>query len=239
MKKLIFMTAIPIGIISSCLAGEPHWAMNISAGANIVGVTLNELDDIRAYRSSDEYLYEWDPKVATSVYLSFTPEYYLTDKFSLGAGLRVTENFSKYESNYDYFYYKAKEDGYNTYYYRIKSVEQRNLYVGIPLEFRFTIRGDGRPSPYIRAGASFNFRCTTATITKPYQDGAECEDVKIPTADNFTMPVYCAAGIQLGHQKSFCFEILFPYTVAVGSMTGVGDTNNLGGGFQISYQFSK
>lgn len=228
-----------LSVASSCFAGEPHWAMNISAGANIVGVTLNELDDIRAYRSSDEYLYEWDPKVATSVYLSFTPEYYLTDKFSLGAGLRVTENFSKYESNYDYFYYKAKEDGYNTYYYRIKSVEQRNLFVGIPLEFRFTIRGDGRPSPYIRAGAAFNFRCTTANITKPYQDGAECEDVKISTADKFTMPVYCAAGIQLGHQKSFCFEIQFPYTVAVGSMTGVGDTNNLGGGFQISYQFSK
>ena len=241
MKRPIFLTAILLSIIQSSLAGEPHWAMNVSAGTSLVGITLHEIDNIRAYRSSNDQ-YGWDPKVATSVYLSFTPEYYLTDKFSLGAGLRVTDNFSKYESDYDYFYYKNNEDGYNTYYYRIKSISQRNLYVGVPFEFRFVLRGEGRPTPYFRAGATLNFRCTTATLTNVYQDGPTLgldTDGLMHPADNFTMPVYAAAGIQLGHQKSFCFEIQFPYTVAVGSMSGFGDTNNLGGGFQVTYQFAK
>lgn len=246
MKKPIFLTAILLSMIQSSFAGEPHWAMNVSAGTSFVGVKLHEIDNIRAYRSSNEYLYSWDPKVATSVYLSFTPEYYLTDKFSLGAGLRVTDNFSKYESDYDYFYYKNNEDGYNTYYYRIKSLSQRNLYVGVPLEFRFLLRGEGRPTPYIRAGVTLNFRCTTASIVNEYQtDGPDGPTLGLNTdglmlpSDNFTMPVYAAAGIQLGHQKSFCFEIQFPYTVAIGSVSGFGDTNNLGGGFQVTYQFAK
>lgn len=239
MKRRISLTALLLGVISSCFADEPYWAMNVSAGTSFVGVTLHEMDNIRAYRSSNEYLYSWDPKVATNVSLSFMPEYYLTNKCSIGTGLRVTNNYSKYESNYDFFYYKAKEDGYNTYFYRIKSVEQRNFYVGIPIEFRFSIRGDGRPTPYIRGGATFNFRCTTATITKEYntEPGPMGGPVEMPDADNFTLPIYCAAGIQLGRQKSFCAEVQFPYTVAVGSMTGLGDTNNLGGGFQVTYQF--
>ncbi len=242
MKKLIFMTAIPIGIISSCLAGEPHWAMNVSAGTNLVGVTLREIDNIRAYRSTDKYLYDWDPKIATSVYLSFTPEYYITPKFSLSTGLRITNTLSKYESNYSYFYYKYKEDGCDTYYSRIKSIDQSNFYVGIPLEFRFTIRGTGRPSPYIRAGAVLNFRCSSSTKTNLYRNDIDYTpdtDNIIPTADNFAMPVYCAAGCQIGHQKSFGVEIQFPYTVAIGSMSSFGDTNNFGGGIQITYQFAK
>lgn len=245
MKKPIFLTAILLSVVQSSFAGEPHWAMNVSAGTSIVGITLHEMENIRAYRSSNEYLYDWDPKVATSIHLSFTPEFYLNDKFSLAAGLRLTNAMSKYESNYDYFYYKNKEDGYNTYYYRIKSLSQRNVYVGVPLEFRFLIRGEGRPTPYIRAGVTLNFRCTTASITNVYQDGPDGPTLGLDTdglmhpADNFTVPVYAAGGIQLGREKSFCFEIQFPYTVAVGSVSGFGDTNNLGGGFQITYQFAK
>ena len=241
MKKRIYLTAMLLSMISSCYAGGHYWAMNASTGVNFFGITDREMNNVRAFQSSREYQYNWDPSVATSFHIGFMPEYYLTNKFSLSAGLRLTNTWSKFESKYDYFYYKAGSEGYNTYFYRIKSISQSNTYVGIPLEFRFTIRGSGRPTPYIRAGATLNFRCTTALKIREYHSSPDDHkpDIKIPDADNFTMPIYAAAGIQLGHQKSFCVEAVFPYVVAVGSMSGFGFSDNLGGGLQISYHFAK
>ncbi|MBO7144864.1 MAG: hypothetical protein J6W13_08550 [Salinivirgaceae bacterium] len=240
MKKCIYLTAMLLSIASSSFAGNHYWAMNTSVGVNFFGTTDKDMDNIRAYQSSRDYQYGWDPKVATSFHFGFTPEYYINNRISLSTGLRLTNTWSKYESRYDFFYYKTESEGYNTYYYTVRSISQSNTYVGIPLEFRFTIRGSGRPTPYIRAGATFNFRCTTATKTNMYH----CEpgikaDIKIPDGDNFTMPVYAAAGIQIGRKNSFCAEFVFPYIVAVGTMTGFGFSDNLGGGFQISYQFAK
>ena len=230
-----------LSVISSSYAGGHYWAMNASTGVNFFGITQREMDNVRAYQSAKDYQYGWNPHAATSFHIGFMPEYYLTNKFSLSAGLRLTNTWSKFESKYDFFYYKTGSEGYNTYYYKVKSISQSNTYVGIPLEFRFTIRGSGRPTPYIRAGATFNFRCTTSTTIRNYNPNTRGlkGEITIPDADNFTMPIYAAAGYQFGHRKSFCVEAVFPYIVAVGSMSGLGFSDNLGGGIQISYQFAK
>ena len=235
------MAALLLSTISNCLADEPYWAMNISAGANFFGITERQMDNIRAYRSSREYYYTMEPRIAKSVHIGFTPEYYFNSRFSLSTGLRVTNTWSKYESRYDYFYYKMGSEGYNTYYYRVRSLEQCNTYVGVPLEFRFTIRAEGRPTPYIRAGATFDFRVTTSEKVNLVHELAPDTkaNITVDTPDNFTLPIYIAAGFQFGTKKSFCVETVFPYIVAVGSMSGFGYSDNLGGGFQISYQFSK
>ena len=242
MKRPIFLAVMLLCMMPRSFAIEPVWAINVSAGFDFVGATQRNFDFIRAFRSNETISGGRDKTIGT-YHLSIMPECYLTDKFSLSTGLRVTSAGSHFNSDYSFFYFKAKEEGLNTYYFRINSIQQENVYVGVPLEFRFTLRGDGRPSPYFRCGTTFNFRCTTkSTInyTKRYHDPTASIDSKdIPTADNFSLPVYCAAGCQFGHHNSFSVEITFPYLVLAGSMSGMHFSDGLGGGLRMTYQFLK
>ena len=239
MKKTIFLAAMLLSVVSTSFADEPYWAMNIAAGFDFFGTTPREMDNIRAYRSSNQYLYGSHDKMAVSYYFSFMPEYYLLNQISVSTGLRLTNTKSKYESDYDYFYYKIKEDGYNTYYQKVRSFSQTSTYVGIPLEFRFTIRGNGRPTPYIRGGMVFNFHLTTATKTNLYRDDPGGDPVSLPDADKFVLPIYAAVGCHVGHKKSVSLEFTFPYILPGCSMSGFQECDDLGGGFRLTYQFAK
>ena len=224
-------------------ANEPFWALNVSTGFNFVGTSQRDLDCIRAFRSN-ESVYGSRKKNASTYYLSLMPEYYLSTRFALSTGLSVTSTESKFDSDYRFFYYKTAEDGCDTYYYRINSIRQTNLYVGVPIEFRLTIRTGGRPAPYMRAGTTLNFRCSTKSDVNYYQyyrnsNMGGINEKDIPAGDNFVMPVYCAAGCQFGQKNSFSVEITFPYIIVAGSISGLHFTDNLGGGLRLTYQFVK
>ena len=243
MKKLILLTVLLLCKYGS-FADEPYWAMNISAGANFFGTSHKDLDIIRA-TTLNEFRGK-TTNIGSSYNLSFTPEYYLTNWFSFATGLcisRTKGNYKPWVGNFLYF--KSREDGYDTYYYRIASIEEKSVYVGIPLEFKLTIRGSHRPTPYVRIGATPSFRCRTALMVYEYQQKKSQHSYtvintkKIPQPDKFIVPVYLASGFQFGHEDSYCVEVTFPYIVARGSISGLQDCGNLGGGFRLTYQFSK
>lgn len=244
MKKVILLIVILLSIKYDGLADEPYWAFNTAFGLEFFGTSHKDLGIIRA-TTLNEFRGKTND-IGSSFNLSFMPEYYLTNRFSFATGLRVSRTKSNYKPGIGKFlYFKSREDGYDTYYYRIESIEEKSIYVGIPLEFRFTIRGSHRPTPYVRLGATPSFRCTTALMVKEYHQKKSQSSFtgintkKIPQPDKFIAPVYFAAGFQFGHEDAYCVEITFPYIVEGGSISGLQDCGNLGGGLQLTYQFSK
>jgi len=241
MKKVILLIVILLSIKYNGLADEPYWAFNTAFGLEFFGTSHKDLGIIRA-TTLNEFRGK-TTNIGSSYNLSFTPEYYLTNWFSFATGLcisRTKGNYKPWVGNFLYF--KSREDGYDTYYYRIASIEEKSVYVGIPLEFKLTIRGSHRPTPYIRIGTTPSFRCKTALMVNQYQQKKSQSGIntkKIPQPDKFIVPVYLASGFQFGHEDSYCVEITFPYIVARGSISGLQNCGNLGGGLRLTYQFSK
>jgi len=243
MKKLRILTLAMLLAIPSAKAVNPYWALNVAAGYNTVGMSSELIDNVRAYQSDYGWDFDFITENTESGYVSVAPEYYFNNKISLSGGLRLSLAHSRFCSDNDFFYYKLKEEGYNTYYYCVSSIDQHNFFAGIPIEFRFTTRGEGRPSPYIRAGVTFNLNI--ANITTVHMHNSNTDNVKNKIRDkvehptDFSMPVYAAAGWMFGRKNSISVEMQFPYTIAVGSISAFGATNNVGIGFQITYQIAK
>jgi hypothetical protein len=91
-------------------------------------------------------------------YLGIKPEYMLSKRFTITAGIRFFTKKVMLDSDRDYFLWKIFEDEANTDYIKIKSISQRNYYLGVPLEVRFFPNDkDYFARFYIVAGTSLNF----------------------------------------------------------------------------------
>jgi|GEM_PF-2205689 len=247
MRKLTFLLLAILSINMNAGAAKNYNAFNVGIGYNFVDLTTEMIDNVRAYKN--DYGYDWYDcyygnlsfESVGSGYLNFSFEHYFTYKVSVASGLRLSMMKSSYSTDNDFFYYKLKEDGYNTYYYRVNSIDQNSFFAGIPLEFRFTTRADGRPTPYLRACAVLNFNVGNVTKAHMNSDDSKKSKIedKVGSPDFFSMPAYIGVGWMFGHKNSISAEFQFPYFVVFGSMSPFGKTDGIGCGFQITYQFSK
>ena len=86
------------------------------------------------------------------------PEYMLNKRFMVSAGARFSFNKAVLNSDRDYFLWKISETETNTNYVKIKSITQKNYYVGVPLEIRFFPSGRDYPvRQYFIVGTALNF----------------------------------------------------------------------------------
>ncbi|MGC3977337.1 MAG: outer membrane beta-barrel protein [Paludibacteraceae bacterium] len=116
---------------------------------------------------SSDYEYENNSSqgsVSTSssvFYLTVKPEYRFSDKFSVASGLRFTKfgsNFNGNGASGKYFFLRMKNtDDTRTDYYRIKSINEQNSYLGIPLEAKYMLFSWGDFRFYGKVGYEFGY----------------------------------------------------------------------------------
>jgi len=91
-------------------------------------------------------------------YIGVKPEYSLSNRFAVAAGLRFSFNKSNLNSDQNYFLWKISAENQTTNYVRVHEINQNNFYAGIPLEIKFFPgMNDMIVRQYFKAGMLFNF----------------------------------------------------------------------------------
>jgi hypothetical protein len=172
----------------------------------------------------------------------------LNDRLSLQSGIRLSSLKSSigkegyWAGNANYFYWLLQEDGVNTEYLRVKEINQRSAYIGIPVEVRFfTARRPRTFQPYIKMGIEMNFLIWSETeivfhdpTMEQYEKGLVAK-LRQPGKMNFAF--YGGAGFKFGRDMnpSVSIEANFPYWFYNPESSGMLHSY-YGGGFQISIQ---
>ncbi len=185
---------------------------------------------------------DWDLDLNEgNFYIGIKPEFVLSQKLILGAGVRFNYTYSQYERNNDkYFYWLYSDDNQTTSYIRLQSLEQHNFWIGIPVEFRFIPRGTDQMGLYICAGTSFTYRLGTRNKVTAYKHHTERyeDDIadQIDHPDNYAMPIWLGVGFQFGPKQAFAIDCSLTYTMDWAQMNSLGDVYPLGFGIHFAYR---
>lgn len=169
-------------------------------------------------------------------------------KFGYSLGVRYTTYIgylgaSKYDNDDDddFFYVRLKESGTQTDYLRVKSVNQINSYIGVPVEFRYLPFRPMLFRPYMKLGADFNFKINDSSNVK-FKDGAmdkyEGDVAKLfDEADDFYSTMYFGLGVKVGRvgKVNFNIDARVPAFVITGNNAGIVEPI-AGAGFNFSVQ---
>jgi hypothetical protein len=146
-----------------------RFRLGIEAGITTAfDVTTNKLDNLRESQSYyyDDAYYNWGYNIRNFnlYYLGLKPEYTISKRFAVAAGLRFSFNPDELNSDKDYFLWKTKEDGLNTNFVKIRNISQKNIFVGVPLELKFFPREkDYFVRHYFILGSALNFLINSKT----------------------------------------------------------------------------
>ena len=146
------------------------------------------------------------------LYFGVKPEYLLNKHFTVTAGLRFFTNKAMLHSDRDYFLWKVREDKINTDYIKIKSISQRNYYLGVPLEIRyFPNEKDYFARFYLVAGTTFGFLLASdneIVFSNPAMEKYTPQVMEhIGKPNSFYGTFYTGAGIKLGKLDHICGRI--------------------------------
>lgn len=216
-KKSILITFA--ALLASSIPSFAQFFKPIAIDYN-VGVVRRSSDDIvhpKEMRLSARYdfcSYEKSEARVRHYYLEVKPEFQITRKLALDAGVRLTCSYGKLENDSRYAW-RIEENGIDTYLFTIDQVIQKTLYVGIPVGLRLAFADLDRVSPFIKFGTSFNFRVANSnridavkSSMRRYEKEAEKQ---LGTPDGFAIPFYISGGVQCGPDGMINVEIMMPY----------------------------
>ena len=146
----------------------PRLRLGIEVGADMFSGNSIKNSNIREsqsyyynYNYYDDIYYGgflYDSYNYTRYFIGFKPEYSLSHRFAVAAGLRFSFNRSNLNSDQNYFLWKISEENQTTNYVRVHEINQNNFYAGIPLEIKFFPgQSDFPVRQYFKAGMLFNF----------------------------------------------------------------------------------
>jgi len=123
----------------------PRLRVGVEAGVNLLfDAKVNKPPQIREnqsyYLDDDDHYYGGFVSNYQSpglFYLGFKAEYTLSKRFAASAGMRFSYKNTTLDSDKDYFLWRVSESLTGTNYVKIKSITQRNYYIGVPMEIRF------------------------------------------------------------------------------------------------------
>lgn len=239
MKKIIlsFLAVLAMPLFADA---QQLVAVNFETGFNFRFGEMKDFQQIRRGTSVfDDCGNDFDLTGTSSFFLGVKPEIALGDKFSILAGARLTTAHSSLLPFDNYFLWDIRNDGTTADCARINSIRQDNIYVGVPVELRWIIRGIHCISPYIKAGASADFRVYTHNNinfrNKRMERYSDTIDDQIGEPKSVSVPVYGAVGIQCGPNRCISAEFQFPnYTR--NAQSSFFDSSAWGFGFQVSYR---
>jgi hypothetical protein len=146
-----------------------RWRLGVELGTDVLFFFFNKPSRIRENHSSHYYHYDdydyyggfiYEGQTMNVFYFGVKPEYAISKRFTVSAGIRFSFSQIVYDSDREYFLWKISEseDGTNTNYLKIKDITQRNYYLGIPMEMKiFPSKGDWFVRHYFILGTVFNF----------------------------------------------------------------------------------
>ncbi|MFN8208130.1 MAG: hypothetical protein U0T82_12075 [Bacteroidales bacterium] len=163
-------------------------------------------------------------------------ELFLKDgRYGLSAGLRIAKSETTLGKNdywgesSQYFFLLYKQDGLTTSYLRVKSMEEKCLYLGIPLEIRvFPYPAEGKQI-YFKAGTEVNFLLNSDVHVSFYDPGmnryaADTEDMpEKPAAVESRL--YGAIGINFPREEKadIILELALPVLYLTTKSSGLAD----------------
>jgi hypothetical protein len=169
-------------------------------------------------------------------------------RYGVSAGLRFAKTEATlgkneyWAENSQYFFLLFKQDGLTTTYLRVKSMEEKCLYLGIPLEIKiFPYMGEGKQL-YLKAGTEFNLLLHSDVHVSFYDS-----DMNIYAKDTEAMPdkpgafesrLYGAIGINFprGEKADIIMEATLPVLYLTPESSGLVDPF-FAAGLQFSIMF--
>ena len=177
MKKLVlFLSFFPIIVFAQEVRIHEYQKFRIGFEAGYGSLSGNTVTP-DAVRQNQSYYYEeydyndyyysgyiYDYHRTSHYYFGVKPEFSIFSIFSVAAGIRFVGSNSKLNSDKDYFLWKVSENGLMTNYVRVKDIEEKGFYIGIPVEMTFyTNKKDIMVRHYVKGGVSINLSLSTKT----------------------------------------------------------------------------
>ena len=217
-------------------------------GMDFISCEPPEKDYIRG--EVDPYAYDYETSTLRGLlyknYLGAKIEVrMLNNKLGLLGGIRFTHMISSigketyWSDTPNFFYLQFRQEGTTTEYLKIKELNQKSGYLGIPLELRIYPYKPRTFTVYYKIGTDLNLRVRTKTdvvffnkAMEPFQD----EVGKIIDAPwSFYSSCHLGVGFKLGKdpKPGVNFEICVPAAVLANGKTSLV-TPQVGGGFQFN-----
>ena len=225
--------------------------IGIEGGMTFIESEISDMDYLRGSMPSYYMGYSTN-SITSSSYKSFigikSEIFSLSDRFGLLGGIRFSSMNSSigkndyWTNNTNYFYWLYRQDGINTEYLRIKEINQKSDYIGIPIEIRyFTARRPRLFQIYIKIGIEINYLLESKTgivFNSPAMDPYEKDlSAMVEQPEKISSAIYGGGGIKLGRDQkpSISFEACMPYIFLTSRSSGILQPL-FGGGFQLNFQ---
>jgi hypothetical protein len=241
MKKRIIIFGFFILFISQIQAHRgdtittttPRWRVGIEAGVNLLfDAKINKPPQIRenqSYNYSDRYDTTYDNdyyggfvsnyQSPCIFYAGIKAEYTLSRRFAVSTGARFSYKKATLNSDKDYFLWRINENQTSTNYVRIKSITQRNYYLGVPLEIRFfPAEKDYTVRQYFILGTALNFLVASTNevvFANPAMEKHSSEVLsQIKEPNLFYGLFYIGIGLKIGKMNHPFGNIEFHFPIA-------------------------
>jgi hypothetical protein len=230
MKTKFILVAIFLCILTNSIRGQDvkRKFLYIEAGIDGISCSPPDKDYIRAVSDPSTSEFYSDKILALMMLESIGLKFeYRTNnnKFGFSGGLRYTRmNTSIGRDSYmsrspDFFYVNYDQNGLNTEYAKVRELNQKADYLGIPIELRIYPYKDRKVSFYYKAGVSFNLRINSKSDVVFYNSfmGIYRNDV-IKVVEN-AAPYYATfnlgVGLKVGKSErpGFSIEVNAPLGV--------------------------
>lgn len=220
------------------------------AGICFISAKMPEMEfirgDIPAYPGgySSTYLKSFMNKSYAGIKAEFLS---VNNRFGFSSGLRYIQMNSSvgrntyWAGNTNYFYLMYLQEGVNTEYLKVKELDQRTSYLGIPLEARFFPYNARLFRVYFKLGADVGFKLQSRTDVVFYNQSMDYLEDEVADLigrpESVSASLTVSAGVRIGRasKPAINLEAGLPTIFLTSGTSGL--VNPLyGGGFQVSFQ---
>lgn len=250
-RLILFTFFVNLSVVHSQAQDNRLKYFGIESGMNFIESKIADMKYIRG--SMPVYFNGFSQDAITSFnyrfFLGAKAEIFsLNDRFGLQTGLRYVRDNSYigkndyFSDNTRYFYWLHSEDGLSTEYLRVREINQKVDYIGIPVEIRyFTQKRPRIFQIYFKVGIEISYLLKTnidVVFENPAMD-IYADDItnKLDEPGRLNVITYSGAGIKIGRDQkpSLNVEANLPLLYLNPEQKGI--TKPIyGGGFQICVQ---
>ena len=253
---LCFIFIYGLNLYSQDISSKPPenrtWFLHLESGYIYPEGSIRESIAIRQNISSYYVNQDTDGHISSETYgftLGLRWEYF-NPRFKTGisTGLRYTgyrSEISGYSSSIsDFFYMRYSMQDGETRFARVRSIDETNNFLSIPLELRLVPLQYKRAGFFVKAGAEISFLNFEKGTDIDFQEGGmeAHQDIVLNsigmTTNKVYSTVYGSVGLKLGQENkpNYSFEVFIPSLFLTGDNFTLTDVDHFTG-FRISIQF--
>lgn len=242
MKKLLLSTLF-LGIMLGVNAQKKfslHFTIDALSGGVISGIQEDKWDIRQTFSSYSYHDRDYLTSNSFLYYLSLKPEFRFSEKLSVYTGLRYTEMGSDYSNinNRSGFFYvrSAQSEVGETNLYRIKSIEELNRFLSVPIEIKYTPLHWRRFRFYGKLGSDFGLLINSKRSAEFFQSEMQKYEADVlntvPFSPNkFLATVYGAIGLgyEFNNRMTVNMDLPMSKNVLTKNHSSIFQTNSITG----------